>query len=66
MHYIYVRQKADKASLICRTEPNKKMAMEKTKTKNEMLRRNGPLIKSVELVLRPEGTVGKICERGRS
>jgi len=24
MHYIYVRPKADKASLICRTEPNKK------------------------------------------
>jgi len=23
MHYIYVRPKADKASLICRTEPNK-------------------------------------------
>jgi len=24
MHYIYVRPKADKASLNCRTEPNKK------------------------------------------
>jgi len=23
MHYIYVRPKADKASLTCRTEPNK-------------------------------------------
>jgi len=24
MYYIYVRPKADKASLICRTEPNEK------------------------------------------
>jgi len=24
MHYIYVHPKVDKASLICRTEPNKK------------------------------------------
>ena len=33
-----------------------------------MLRRNRPVIKSVESVLRPgkESMVGKICERGRS
>ena len=31
--------------------------MKKLKTKNEMLRRNGPVIKSVESVLRPEGSL---------
>jgi len=30
--------------------------MKKLKTKNDMLRRNGPVIKSVELVLRLEGS----------
>jgi len=30
----------------------------KLKTKSEMLRRNGPVLKSVELVLRPEGSHG--------
>jgi len=28
------------------------------KTKSEMLKRNGPVLKSVELVLRPEGSHG--------
>jgi len=34
--------------------------------KPDMLRRNGPVIKSLESVLRPEESlmVGKICERG--
>jgi len=31
--------------------------MKKLKTKNEMLRRNGPVVKSVESVLRPEGSL---------
>jgi len=44
------------ASLICRTEPNIKRVMNKRKTETEMLRRNGPVIKSVESVLRPEGS----------
>ena len=34
-----------------------KRAMKKLKTKNEMLRRNGPVIKSVESVLMPEGSL---------
>jgi len=33
MHYIYLRPKADKASLICRTEPNKNSNEEKLKQK---------------------------------
>jgi len=37
-------------------ELKKKRVMKKTKTKTEMLRRNGPVIKSVESVLRPEGS----------
>jgi len=55
-------QKLTKASLICRTEPNEK------ETKTEMRRRNGPVMKCVESVLRPgrASMVGKICERGRS
>jgi len=41
-----VRPKASKiASLICRTEPNKKRLMKKLKIKTKMLRRNGPVIK---------------------
>jgi len=40
--------------LIRRIEPNKKRVMKKLKTKTEMLRRNGPAIKSVESVMRPE------------
>jgi len=46
-----------------------KRVMKKLKTKKtEMLRRNGPVIKSVDSVLRPEREfiVGNICERGRS
>jgi len=35
-------------------EPNKKRVMKKLETKTEMLRRNGPVMKSVESVLRPE------------
>jgi len=31
--------------------------MKKLKTKTEMLRRNGPVVKSVESVLRPEGSL---------
>ena len=31
--------------------------MKKLKIKTEMLRRNGPVIKSVESVLRPEGSL---------
>jgi len=43
------------ASLICRTEPaNRKSNEENYKQETEMLRRNGPVIKSVESVLRPE------------
>jgi len=45
MHYIYVHPKADKGSLICRIQPNKKIVMKKTKTKNEMPWRNGPVTK---------------------
>jgi len=33
-----------------------KRVTKKLKTKNDMLRRNGPVIKSVELVLRLEGS----------
>jgi len=46
----------------------KKRVMKKLKTKTEMLRRNGPVINSVEPILRSgrESMVGKICERGRS
>jgi len=44
-------------SLICRTEPNKKRVMKKVKTKTEMLRRNGPVIKSEQSVLRSEGSL---------
>jgi len=41
--------------------------MKKLRTKTEMLRRNGPVIKFVESVLRLEGILlGKISERGRS
>ena len=40
--------------------------MKKLRTKTEMLIRNGPVIKSVESVLRLEGILlGKISERGR-
>jgi len=45
MHYIYVRPKADKASLICRTEPNENNNEKKLKQKTEMLRRNVAVIK---------------------
>ena len=41
--------------------------MKKVKTKTETLIRNGPVIKSVESVLRPEESLcmmGKVCERG--
>jgi len=31
--------------------------MKKLKTKTEMLRTNGPVVKSVESVLRPEGSL---------
>jgi len=46
---------------------NKKSnGIKKLTTKTEMLRRNDPVIKSMESVLRPEESmVGKICERGR-
>ena len=45
------------ASLICRTELiNKKSNGIQTKSRNEMLR-YGPVIKSVEKVLRPEGSL---------
>jgi len=38
--------------------------MKKLKTKNEMLRRNGPVIKSVESVLRPEESLWWAIEPG--
>jgi len=37
-------------------EPNKRV-MQKEKQKTEMLRRNGPVMNSVESVLRPEGSL---------
>jgi len=43
--------------------------MKKLKPKTEMLRRNGPVVKSVESCSPEAGResmVGKICERGRS
>jgi len=47
-----------------------KTVMKKLKTKNEMLRRNGPVIKAVEKngvtpEAQRESTLRKICERGR-
>jgi len=68
MHYIYVRPKADKASLICRREPNKNSNWENYNNKHRDAQKKRSSHKAVELVLRPEreSTVGKICERGRS
>jgi len=42
--------------------------MKKLKTKIKMLRRNDPVIKSVESVLKPgrESMAGKVCERAGS
>jgi len=42
--------------------------MKKLKTKIKMLRRNGPVIKSVVSVLKPgrESMAGKVCERAGS
>jgi len=56
MHYVYVRLK------LMDSQPNLphgtiKRVMKKLKTKNEMLRRNGPVMKSMESVLRPEGSL---------
>jgi len=66
MHYIYVHPKADKASLICRTEPKK--VMETTKTKHRYAQKKRSSHKAMESVLRPgrESMVGRICEIGRS
>jgi len=66
-----VHPKADEqpAQSAGRNQTITKRVMKKLKTKiPEMLRRNGPVVKSVESVLRPEdmSMVGKICERGRS
>jgi len=46
------------------TEQKRVGLMKVIKTKSEMLRRNGPVIKSVESVLRPRGSLWwdrKIC-----
>jgi len=48
-----VRQYGDKASLICRTEPNKKIVTEKTKTKTRDAQKKPSSHKAVESVLRP-------------
>jgi len=49
-------------------EPNKKRVAKKLKTKAEMLRRNGPVIKSVESVLRLEASLWweRFVKEGRS
>jgi len=64
-----MRPKADEQPAKSAARNQTKRVMKKLKTKPEMLRRNGPVIKSVESVLRPEGSgvymVGKICERGK-
>ena len=44
------------ASLIFCTEPNEKRAMKKLKTKNRDAQKKRSVIKSVESVLRPEGS----------
>ena len=66
----YVRYVHPKVSLIYRTEPisKKSNGIKNERHKTEMLRRNGPVINSVEPILRSgrESMVGKICERGRS
>jgi len=53
MHYIYVRPKADEASLICHPEPAKKIVMKKTKPKNRDAPKKRSSHKAVESVLRP-------------
>jgi len=48
------------------TKQKRVMKKLKTKLETEMLRRNGPVIKSLESVPRLGVYVGKICERGIS
>ena len=58
MHYVYVRLKLmDSHSQSNLPHGTIKRVMKKLKTKNEMLRRNGPVMKSMESVLRPEGSL---------
>ena len=56
--HLYVHPEADDriASLIFCTEPNEKRAMKKLKTKNRDAQKKRSVIKSVESVLRPEGS----------
>jgi len=58
MHYNYVRSKANELNLPHGTKKNKDSNEKKLTTKKpEILRTNGPVIKSVESVLRPEGSL---------
>ena len=50
-------QKLANSQLNLPHETKQKRLMKKLKIKTEMLRRNGPVIKAVESVLRPEGSL---------
>jgi len=58
MEYIYVRPKASvyMASLICRTEPNKK-TNDETENKNRDAQKKRSSHKAVESVMRPGGSL---------
>ena len=57
MHYIKCAQKLTNSQLNLPHGTKQKRVMKKLKTKNEILRRNGPVVKSVESVLSPEGSL---------
>ena len=54
MNYIYMRPKADGRQLNLPHVTKEQNSNEETKNQNQMLRRNGPVLKSVQSVLGPE------------
>jgi len=64
MNYIYMRPKADGRQLNLPHVTKEQNSNEETKNQNQMLRRNGPVLKSVQSDS-IESKMGKICESVR-